>query len=188
MLLKSKYCLECNEKLPEYDENFLLRSNYCEVCKPAFRSKELLLRFGVIGFVAVPSIINFGLFLQKPVEKPLNVSKSEIASVVPAPKPVQKVENNQPEKIVQTKRNETNQPSVLPLKQSETQSAKQSFDKKTLQNTPEVSQSLPIESVYICGAKTKKGTPCSRRVKGSVRCWQHLGQEAVLPAKDLRIQ
>jgi hypothetical protein len=31
-----------------------------------------------------------------------------------------------------------------------------------------------VEEVYICGARTKKGTPCSRRVHGAVRCWQHM--------------
>ncbi|HSK62741.1 MAG TPA: hypothetical protein VK893_02835 [Pyrinomonadaceae bacterium] len=32
-----------------------------------------------------------------------------------------------------------------------------------------------VEKVYTCGARTKKGTPCSRRVSGPVRCWQHKG-------------
>jgi hypothetical protein len=31
----------------------------------------------------------------------------------------------------------------------------------------------PNETVSICGARTKKGTPCSRRVRGTGRCWQH---------------
>ena len=44
------------------------------------------------------------------------------------------------------------------------------------------------EQVYICGARTKKGTPCSRRVHGPVRCWQHKGAPAMLPADKLRIQ
>lgn len=31
-------------------------------------------------------------------------------------------------------------------------------------------------ALYFCGAITKKGTPCSRRVKSPGRCWQHIGQ------------
>jgi hypothetical protein len=31
----------------------------------------------------------------------------------------------------------------------------------------------PEEVVYVCGARTKKGTPCQRRVRGPGRCWQH---------------
>jgi hypothetical protein len=42
--------------------------------------------------------------------------------------------------------------------------------------------------VYICGARTKKGTPCSRRVHGPVRCWQHKGMPAMLPQEKLIIK
>jgi hypothetical protein len=44
------------------------------------------------------------------------------------------------------------------------------------------------EEVYICGARTKKGTPCSRRVHGPVRCWQHKGASAMLPLEKLRVK
>jgi hypothetical protein len=51
-------------------------------------------------------------------------------------------------------------------------------------NTPP----LVVEAVYICGARTKKGTPCSRRVHQPARCWQHKGMVAMLPAEKLRIK
>jgi hypothetical protein len=44
------------------------------------------------------------------------------------------------------------------------------------------------EVVYVCGARTKKGTPCSRRVHGPVRCWQHKGMPAMLPAEKLLVK
>jgi hypothetical protein len=43
----------------------------------------------------------------------------------------------------------------------------------------------PEEVVYICGARTKKGTPCQRRVRGPGRCWQHRGRPAMLPPSKL---
>ncbi|MCA1555976.1 MAG: hypothetical protein LC747_04720, partial [Acidobacteria bacterium] len=46
----------------------------------------------------------------------------------------------------------------------------------------------PAEVVSICGARTKKGTPCSRRVRGTGRCWQHRGKPAMLPAAKLLVQ
>ena len=45
-----------------------------------------------------------------------------------------------------------------------------------------------VEQFYSCGARTKKGTPCSRRVHGPVRCWQHKGAPAMLPQEKLRIK
>ena len=39
------------------------------------------------------------------------------------------------------------------------------------------------EAVYYCGAITKKGTACTRRVKSPGRCWQHLGQPSASDAR-----
>jgi hypothetical protein len=44
------------------------------------------------------------------------------------------------------------------------------------------------EKPYLCGARTKKGKPCSRRVHGPVRCWQHKGMPSMLPAEKLIIK
>jgi hypothetical protein len=46
----------------------------------------------------------------------------------------------------------------------------------------------PFEVVSLCGARTKKGTPCSRRVRGTGRCWQHRGLPAMLPASKLIVR
>ncbi|HSL55554.1 MAG TPA: hypothetical protein VK868_14220 [Pyrinomonadaceae bacterium] len=45
-----------------------------------------------------------------------------------------------------------------------------------------------VEETYICGARTRKGTPCSRRVRGPVRCWQHKGAKAMLPLEKLVVK
>ena len=50
------------------------------------------------------------------------------------------------------------------------------------------SQVVEAEAVYICGARTKKGTPCSRRVQHPTRCWQHKGMKAMLPEEKLRVK
>lgn len=47
---------------------------------------------------------------------------------------------------------------------------------------------ITTEQTYTCGARTKKGTPCSRRVHGPVRCWQHKGAAAMLPQEKLLIK
>lgn len=44
------------------------------------------------------------------------------------------------------------------------------------------------EDVYICGARTKKGTPCSRRVQSPRRCWQHKGMPAMLSQEKLIVK
>jgi hypothetical protein len=54
---------------------------------------------------------------------------------------------------------------------------------------PRTSSPTTVEEViYLCGARTKKGTPCSRRVHGPVRCWQHKGMPAMLPPEKLLVK
>ncbi|HEY6802093.1 MAG TPA: hypothetical protein VI306_00820 [Pyrinomonadaceae bacterium] len=57
--------------------------------------------------------------------------------------------------------------------------------------TPAEKENQPstlVDDAYICGARTKKGTPCSRRVHGPVRCWQHKGLPAMVPLEKLKIK
>jgi hypothetical protein len=64
-------------------------------------------------------------------------------------------------------------------------------DPGPLKSTVTDKPSTPVsteEEVYLCGAETKKGTPCSRRVHGPVRCWQHKGARAMLPPEKLLIK
>ena len=59
------------------------------------------------------------------------------------------------------------------------------------ENSPgALSGSLPEsgETASICGARTQKGKPCSRRVRGTGRCWQHKGKSAMLPLEKLVVQ
>lgn len=66
--------------------------------------------------------------------------------------------------------------------------ASSSLKPENSQSTSVLNEPAPIEEaqVYICGARTKKGTPCSRRVHGDLRCWQHKGIQPMLPA-DKRV-
>jgi hypothetical protein len=56
-----------------------------------------------------------------------------------------------------------------------------------------LNSNLPVttadDTVYICGARTKKGTPCHRRVHtAGERCFQHKGMTAMLPPEKLVIR
>ena len=45
------------------------------------------------------------------------------------------------------------------------------------------------DAVYICGARTQKGTPCRRRVHvAGERCFQHKGMAAMVPLEKLTIK
>jgi hypothetical protein len=43
--------------------------------------------------------------------------------------------------------------------------------------------------VYLCGARTQKGTPCRRRVHfAGERCYQHKGMAAIVPLEKLTVK
>jgi hypothetical protein len=45
------------------------------------------------------------------------------------------------------------------------------------------------DAVYVCGARTQKGTPCRRRVHNAgERCFQHKGMTAMVPLEKLTIK
>jgi hypothetical protein len=45
------------------------------------------------------------------------------------------------------------------------------------------------EVVYLCGARTQKGTPCRRRVHlAGERCYQHKGLPAMVPLEKLTVK
>ncbi|MEP6920846.1 MAG: hypothetical protein ABI967_06960 [bacterium] len=52
----------------------------------------------------------------------------------------------------------------------------------------ESQSAIVSDVVYMCGARTKKGTPCSRRMHEPVRCWQHKGMKAMLPQEKLIVK
>ena len=59
-------------------------------------------------------------------------------------------------------------------------------DNKTNQTSP---ASVTNEAGYICGARTRKGTPCRRRVHApGERCFQHQGLAAMVPLEKLVIK
>jgi hypothetical protein len=55
--------------------------------------------------------------------------------------------------------------------------------------TPNLNGSVVDEPGYICGARTKKGTPCHRRVHvPGERCFQHKGLAAMVPLEKLVVK
>ena len=81
-------------------------------------------------------------------------------------------------------------PPPLLIERSANSPLYQKQDDATGANQPRGNGALPLTSelVYTCGARTKKGTPCSRRVHGPVRCWQHKGMPPMLAQDKLLVK
>jgi len=185
MFYKPTYCCHCGEKIDRAKWGIKDSRRFCESCASEFVIKEWLPR--VIVFIGIiGALFGFGTLLRK-TEKPLNVTTATALTSSPANQKSQQFLSNTNAQNSAQFPNAANNAELQAKKQTlidpkssgnlRLQSSRNSSDK----------QNPAPEAVYFCGAQTKKGTPCSRRVKGGGRCWQHAGQAAMLPPEKLLI-
>lgn len=186
MLYTPKFCCECGAAIDRSDWKLWTSRRFCKACEGDFKKYEWLPRV-VVALALLIGIFGFGSFLKK-TDKPLSVATVQTNSALP--------NKNQNVQSVQLSANSNSQTSaqkpatndgiisgnaLLPSSSGSSQKQPATGQIST------VEQSVVSEAVYICGAQTKKGTPCSRRVRGGGRCWQHLGQPAILPREKLLV-
>lgn len=181
MLYKPDYCNGCGQQIERTSRKPWKNTRFCDVCEQDFRVQEWIPRcFIFLCFLF--GLFGLGSFLSKD-EKPLSLTSRQLAETsADNKKTVKKGENasaNFPESVnsnaANTKKAEENrrQSSPNPIQTTQTRQLKVE------------TQTSKDETTYYCGAETKKGTPCSRKVKGGGRCWQHKGKAAVLPPEKL---
>ncbi len=172
MFFRPNFCANCGEKIERGDWGIFTSRRFCVVCESEFKGQDLIPRAIVIGGVLLGVLGVGGYIKSGPSSEPL-VARAAKRTQEPEPQPsLHKAATTPASETV----NATNNVSVP---RSFT-SAPPASD----QPSPKV---VDAEPMYYCGAQTKKGTPCSRRVKGMVRCYQHTGMPAMLPPEKLRI-
>jgi hypothetical protein len=182
MPYKPKHCCQCGDKIDRIDWKPWTSRRFCELCETEFGIYEWLSR-GLFGVGLLLGLFSIGSYLQKDA-KPLNVASKQIMSGVPS---------TRSDVIEQTNvsRGSTNNAvqTLMPSKNSAAQIKSHDdtkvSDLKAKQIEPSTTERS--EKLYFCGAETKKGTMCSHRVKGGGRCWQHVGQTAMLPQQKLKL-
>jgi hypothetical protein len=186
MLYTPKYCAECSNAIESYQQGTLIKTQFCENCEGDFKWQKFFPLIGIgIGLLGV--IFMLGAYLKKP-DKPVNLLTTPTAETASNKNRTSSNQTNpqvSPNTNVQIPQQETagNYPG-----QNNSVRLADNAERKTStakQNAGEGKQKTTEEAVYLCGAQTKKGTTCSRRVKGGGRCWQHRGQPAMLSADKL---
>jgi hypothetical protein len=168
MSYKPNFCCQCGEKI-ERVEWFLKSRRFCELCATEFGIHDKI-PWILVAIAALFGLVGVGTFLRTP-EKSLNLAPNNLV-------------------VQNANKSETNR-SVSSSNRSNATSQQMQADNLPTKTLPAAQNSKvkieTAEAVYICGAPTRKGTPCSRRVKGGGRCWQHAGQAAMLSQEKLRI-
>ncbi len=171
MLFKPNFCANCGEKIERIDWGIFTSRRFCQVCESEFKGQDLIPRAIVVVGLLI-SVFGFGSYL-----KSGSVATNSLAVRQPAKLVEQRPVESPPDSPPITTEKVSPQ-TVMNLPQTlSTQPASNQASKPMVADEP----------LYYCGAETKKGTPCTRRVKGNTRCFQHKGMPAMLPAEKLRI-
>jgi hypothetical protein len=177
MIYKPAYCCHCGEKIESPEKLPWTGGRFCDVCRKEFSFQVWLPRV----FILICTL--FGLFgiggYLKSGENTNAVALKQNKSFNLETGAKNETNNNQTQNSNRqsVQKSEPNSESNLTAKGNKNGAETSKFESETVEK----------EKVYFCGAATKKGTPCSRKVKGGGRCWQHKGQEALLAQEKLLI-
>ena len=171
MLFRPKFCANCGEKIERADWGVFTSRRFCQVCESEFKGQDLIPRAIIVGGLLI-GLFGLGSYLKS------GSATSSLAVRQPTKLAEQKPLESPTAQPQQLKADTTLSQTPVTLPQTPTaQPASNQASKPTAVD----------ESQYYCGAETRKGTPCTRRVKGNIRCYQHKGMPAMLPAAKLRI-
>jgi hypothetical protein len=168
-MYKPNFCCDCGEGIARAHWRVWTSRRFCDSCERRFRRKRLTSSFLVFASLAGAGFV-FGRML-RPSPPPLVVERGTL-NLAPAPAgdtPRRPGDGARREDATGGREDAATKPEAA----------------YGPDGTPNERPTDPNEVVYICGARTKKGTPCQRRVRGPFRCWQHRGMPAMLPPSKL---
>ena len=159
-MYRPNFCAECGERVLRARWRVWTSRRLCPSCAPRFRRG----RIGVM-LLLIASLFGSGFFLGR-AGRPAPASPLivERGALNPAPVP------------------------AAPATTKSEGAASKPAPAYGPDGSPTERPTDANEVISICGARTKKGTPCQRRVRGTGRCWQHRGMPAMLPASKLIVQ
>lgn len=174
MFYRPEFCCSCGERIERVDWKPWTSRRFCDLCATKHQVAELAPRL-IVGLGVFAGILGIGTYTQAPpgsippVTRRALAAKTNTRSVEPLPnfKTTEPGPNqSQPSSSVDSVNNTAPAPVGSNVKSDPV---------------------VKTEAAYYCGAETKKGTPCTRKVKGNVRCWQHRGMPAMLPPSKLLV-
>jgi hypothetical protein len=180
-MYKPNFCAECGGRVVRVRWRMWTTRRFCDGCEKRFRRGRV-----VRPLVACVALVGAGFAggrAMRPAPPPLVIERSAANSPPLAPQP----SAGGGEKSAANTANTTNAANAANATNA-TNAAGAPAPAYGADGTETERPTDPAEIVSVCGARTQRGTPCSRRVRGTGRCWQHRGKSAMLPASKLIVR
>lgn len=163
MFYKPKFCSECGQRIIREEWSFRHSRQYCDLCSTDHQISELWNKWSVL---LIPILIVGSAFVSFRSQR----AEPAPAGVQNAPRTLKSTSVAVPEtrSIAEKSLTDTREP-VSGTERAQEQDTNSSRASDTKQR-PNLADD---EKIFKCGAPTKKGTPCTRRVKTPGPCWQH---------------
>ena len=163
----ANYCAECGAHLKRKGWRAWLNGSLCEDCGQRLGKTGWARPLVVIATIVIAAF-TLGRYV-RPGAPPLAIERA-------ANSPLSDLPINLNDTAKSGSRNANSQSELPPT--SDDPSTRQTANPGPADNV-----------VYLCGARTKKGTPCHRRVHfAGERCYQHKGMPAILPLEKLVVK
>lgn len=171
-MYKPNFCAECGARVERARWRVWTSRKFCRDCARRFRRSRI---FSTV--IAGAALFSLGLVcgrFQRATPPPLIVERATELPAAPLPLTASKDAATSPDAENGTEPTAAAAPQPEPVYGPDGTATERPTD--------------PNEIVSICGARTQKGTPCRRRVRGTGRCWQHKGLPAMLPPDKLIVR
>jgi hypothetical protein len=158
-MYKPNFCSECGSRIERARWRFWTSRQFCADCARRFRRAQF-----IAPIVTGLALFALGLIAgraARPAAPPLIVERGQLATVS-APSTKSEGQTGGAAMGVES----SSAPKPEPTYGADGTATERPTD--------------PEEIVSLCGARTQKGTPCQRRVRGTGRCWQHKGMPAMI--------
>lgn len=168
MFYRPNFCCNCGEKIERAAWPLSASRKFCDLCQSEYKLRDWAPRaMAVVGLVVIvagvssffrpaPETGSGGSKKARSAVSDLQIGQSKVnsnATLNPSPQSQLGTNANIPADTISVAKVN---PKAQPAKNAD-------------------------EPIYYCGAMTKKGTPCTRRVKKlGDRCWQHAGMPSML--------
>lgn len=177
MLFRPSFCANCGEKIERSDWGLFTSRRFCAVCESELKAHDLIPRV-IVSLGLLIGVFGIGSYVRSGNTEPRLAQPATQSVERPVAAVIQR--DALPANVVAPT------PAAAPIAPG-SGGLPQAKGPVGVATSTQVGKNGGTDVVYMCGAMTKKGTPCTRRVHGPVRCFQHKGMPAMLPQDKLRI-